>query len=109
VNRPDQPEQPEQEDPMESWIDQLADALGEERTTAGETSEILSVARDVAHRVERKLTPVSTYLLGLAVGRRLADGADRRSALDERAARLRAVLPEAPEEGEDSPVPADGP
>jgi len=112
VNGPDQPDLPdlpEQEEPMQSWIDQLAEALGEKPTTAGETSEILTVARDVAHRVERKLTPVSTYLLGLAVGRRLADGADRRSALDERAARLRAVLPEAPEEGEDSPVPADGP
>ena len=32
----------------------------------------------VAHRVERKVTPLATYLLGLAVGSRMADGVARR-------------------------------
>jgi hypothetical protein len=29
---------------------------------------MLDVARDVAHNVERKATPVTTYLMGVAVG-----------------------------------------
>jgi uncharacterized protein DUF6457 len=86
---------------METWIDRLAEALGQEPTSAAETAEILTVARDVAHRVERKLTPVSTYLLGLAVGRRLAGGENRHDALTAEAARLRSILPEAPPEDED--------
>jgi Domain of unknown function (DUF6457) len=81
---------------MESWIDRLAEALGEEPASPAETSEVLTVARDVAHRVERKLTPVSTYLLGIAVGRRIAAGADRREAFSAEAAVLRSTLPEAP-------------
>jgi Domain of unknown function (DUF6457) len=83
---------------MGSWIDQLASALGEEATTAAETSEILTIARDVAHGVERKITPVSTYLLGIAVGRRLAAGSTRPEALETQALTLRSVLPEAPSE-----------
>lgn len=85
---------------MEAWIDQLAEALGEEPASADETSEILTVARDVAHRVERKLTPVSTYLLGIAVGRRIAAGTGRREALAGEAATLRSTLPEAHAEDE---------
>jgi hypothetical protein len=30
---------------------------------------VLDVARDVAHNVERPAAPVSTYLVGVAVGR----------------------------------------
>jgi uncharacterized protein DUF6457 len=86
---------------MKAWIDRLAEALGQEPASAAETAEILTLARDVAHRVERKLTPVSTYLLGLAVGRRIAGGAKRRDALAAEAARLRSILPEAPPEDED--------
>jgi Domain of unknown function (DUF6457) len=80
---------------MEPWIEQLADALGEEPASAPETSDILTVARDVAHGVERKLTPVSTYLIGIAVGRRVAAGEERGDALAAATARLRAILPEA--------------
>jgi hypothetical protein len=29
---------------------------------------MLDVARDVAHQVERRATPVTTYLMGVAVG-----------------------------------------
>lgn len=86
---------------MDAWIDQLAAALGEEPASAAETSDILTIARDVAHRVERKITPVSTYLLGIAVGRRLAAGSNRRDALTAQSATLRSVLPGGPpgEEG----------
>jgi Domain of unknown function (DUF6457) len=86
---------------VQSWIDQLAEALGQEPASAAETSEILTVARDVAHRVERKLTPVSTYLLGVAVGRRMSEGTGRPASLAAEAAVLRSTLPEAPPEDEE--------
>jgi hypothetical protein len=83
---------------MESWIDGLASALGQEPASAAETSQILTVARDVAHGVERKITPVSTYLLGVAVGRRIAAGSSRSEALAASVAELRSILPETPED-----------
>jgi hypothetical protein len=83
---------------MDAWIDRAADALGVEAPSAAETSEILSAARDVAHRVERRITPVSTYLLGLSVGRRVAGGATRPDALRDALAELGAALPDAPAE-----------
>jgi hypothetical protein len=81
---------------MEGWIDRLASAFGQEPASAGETSDILSIARDVAHGVERRITPVSTYLLGIAVGRRMAGGSRRSDALAASVAELRAILPQAP-------------
>jgi Domain of unknown function (DUF6457) len=75
------------------WLDELAGALGVQAPTAEETSHVLEVSRDVAHRVERRVTPVSTFLLGLAVQRRLADGTSRETAMEAAVADLRSVLP----------------
>jgi hypothetical protein len=81
---------------MEAWIDRLASALDEEPASAAEASQILTAARDVAHGVERKITPVSTFLLGIAVGRRMAGGSSRSEALAASVSALRSILPEAP-------------
>ena len=81
---------------MEAWIDQLAEALGEDTLSARETAVLLDVARDVAHRVERKITPLSTFLLGAAVGRSLAGGASRDHAVQAALDTVRSLLPEAP-------------
>ncbi len=81
---------------MESWIDDLARALGEEPLTADEVETLLGVARDVAHGVERKITPLSTFLLGAAVGRRQDGGEDRPHALGAALGALRGTMPEAP-------------
>ena len=78
---------------MESWIDRLATTLREDPLTPRETDTLLEVARDVAHRVERKVTPLSTFLLGLAVGRATADGTTRSDALAAALTELRATLP----------------
>lgn len=83
---------------MHTWIDDLARALGEEPLTREEVAALLDVARDVAHRVERKITPLSTFLLGVAVGRRQAAGASRTEALGAGLGILQATLPEEPEE-----------
>jgi hypothetical protein len=80
---------------MDAWIDQLAEALGEDTLSETETSRLLSTARDVAHRVERRITPVSTFLLGAAVGRSLAGGASRADALQAALDTVDSLLPEA--------------
>ena len=79
-------------------LDRLAQALAVEPTTPSETSEILTVARDVAHTIERRITPVSTYLLGISVERRVAAGAPRDDALAAALADMRGAMPEPPEE-----------
>ena len=78
---------------MDNWLDELARTLGEQPLTAAETAELLDTARDVAHRVERKFTPLSTFVIGCAVGRQLADGADRTQTLGEMLRRVQATIP----------------
>lgn len=80
---------------MPAWIDELAASLGEEPLTAAETAELLQVARDVAHLVERRITPLSTFLLGAAVGRGLSAGETRTQALERAVGILRPMLPPA--------------
>ena len=48
---------------MDAWIDRLAKALDEDPLTDAETTRLLGSARDVAHRVERKITPLAAFLL----------------------------------------------
>ncbi|QUR67502.1 molybdopterin-guanine dinucleotide biosynthesis protein MobA [Mycobacterium spongiae] len=79
---------------MADWIDDVARALGEEPLTPAETARLLEVARDVAHRVERKMTPLTTFLAGCVVGRELAAGASRTDTLPRTVDRLRAELPD---------------
>ena len=83
---------------MEAWIDQIAEALGEDTLSSRETAEVLQVARDVAHRVERRITPLATFLLGSAVGRGLAGGASRADGFQAALDTVRSFLPEGPPE-----------
>jgi hypothetical protein len=79
------------------WLDRLAGALGVDGLDADERSLLLDVARDVAHGVERRITPLSTFLLGEAVERRCAAGASRKDALRTSIESLRSLLPGAGE------------
>jgi hypothetical protein len=83
---------------MSGWIDDLAGALDLDPLTAPEADRLLRMARDVAHRVERKGAPLASFLLGLQVARRVADGSARASALDEAIATAEALLPLPPDE-----------
>ncbi len=65
---------------MSDWIEQAAAALGVDPIDDDSQERLLGAARDVAHGVERKLTPIATYLLGAAVQRRVAAGEDRSAA-----------------------------
>lgn len=49
------------------WLDQLAQTLGID-TADVPVDELLDLARDVAHGVERKAAPLTTFMLGLAAG-----------------------------------------
>jgi hypothetical protein len=75
------------------WIDQLAGVLGAEPLSEDEIDRLLSVARDVAHGVERKITPLASFLLGMNVERRMGDGGSRSEAMDAAIEELRATLP----------------
>ncbi len=51
---------------MEEFVAALTSAL--ELPSDVDTDTMLDVARDVAHNVERRAAPVTTYLVGVAVG-----------------------------------------
>lgn len=82
---------------MEEWIDSFARALGEEPVDPKEMGALLKLARDVAHGVDRKLAPVSTFVVGMHVGRRAAEGLPRMQALTEAIGAARALIPPAAE------------
>jgi hypothetical protein len=66
---------------MADWTHVAATTLGVDPLDDETQERLLGVARDVAHGVERKLTPLATFLLGAAVERRVAAGEDRSVAL----------------------------
>jgi uncharacterized protein DUF6457 len=84
------------------WLDQLAATFGLDPPTPEETVHVLGVARDVAHRVERRITPVATLLVGMSVERRMSAGATRSDAVVAALDDLRSVLPPASEEDQPS-------
>ena len=83
---------------MDTWLDRLAEALGEEPLTDEETDRLLRSSRDVAHRVERKTTPLAAFLIGSAAGRSQGAGASRADALGAALGTLESVLPPSSEE-----------
>ena len=83
---------------MDDWLDELARALGEVPLTSAETTQLLDAAGDVAHRVERKMAPLSAFVIGCAVGRKLASGGSRTETLSDTLRQLELLLPpKAPE------------
>jgi hypothetical protein len=57
---------------LDDWVDAVTVDLG--LTTPVDRALVLDLARDVAHGVARPAAPLTTFLLGLAVG----GGADAR-------------------------------
>jgi hypothetical protein len=78
---------------MHAWIDRLAEALGEESPSETEATRLLAASRDVAHRVERKMTPLAAFLVGSAVGRSVDRGIDRAEAFETVLSDLERLLP----------------
>jgi hypothetical protein len=90
---------------MDGWIDGLAAELGEDPLARDEVVRLLGVAREVAHRVERKITPLASFVLGAAVGRAEAGGMARERAFDDAFATLERLLPPEPSDPEDREAP----
>ncbi|MQA79764.1 MAG: molybdopterin-guanine dinucleotide biosynthesis protein [Streptosporangiales bacterium] len=66
------------------WAGLCADELGLDLATEKtDVDRVLDLARDAAHQVARPAAPLTTYLLGIAVGRGAdpADAAARLTAL----------------------------
>jgi hypothetical protein len=74
-------------------MDLLAGHLGEVELTSRERGQVLKLARDIAHRVERRMAPLAAYLAGIHVGRRVAEGLSREQALAEAVQIAAALLP----------------
>ena len=71
---------------LEQWLAELAAELGTaDRPVSADTVRILlDLARDSAHRVTRVSAPLTTFLVGVAVG--------RGAGVDDAAARATALL-----------------
>ena len=77
---------------MSDWTDRLAEALEVTPLDDEHEAHLLEAARAVAHEVERKDTPVASYLMGAAAGARIAAGATPGDAFAETIAVLRTLL-----------------
>jgi len=75
------------------WHEDLAGTFGVDPLGPQEVTDLLEAARDVAHGVERKVTPLATFLVGMAVERRIAQGASRSEALSGALAEVRGSIP----------------
>ena len=80
---------------MDAWLATLATTLGIDPLTDDQVMELLGVARDVAHGVERRATPLATFLLGAAAQRRIGHGATASDAFADALTELRTILPAA--------------
>lgn len=85
----------------EEWLERLAGDLGGRPMSSREMGQVLKLARDVAHGVERKLAPLAAFLAGVHVGRRTAEGALPDEALAEAVRAAAAIIPAHP--GADTP------
>jgi hypothetical protein len=87
---------------MSEWTDRLAEALGVTPLDEAQQASLLNASREIAHRVERRDTPLSTYLLGVAAGQRVAAGTPGAAAIREVVDAALTLLP--PDDPEDAPI-----
>jgi Domain of unknown function (DUF6457) len=78
---------------MDAWLGALATTLGVDPLTDEQVMELLGVARDIAHGVERRATPLATFLLGAATQRRIGHGATAADAFADALTELQTTLP----------------
>ena len=80
------------------WVDRLAGELKLDALTKHERDHLLTASREVAHRVERKATPLAMYVIGLSVGQQMADRS-RDDAIEDAIHALLLRLPEETADG----------
>lgn len=74
---------------LDDWLAETTAALSLEPGDVP-VSKVLDVARDVAHGVARPAAPLTTFLLGLALGAARGDGPS--ADFDDLAGRVRALI-----------------
>lgn len=84
-----------------SWLEEYADALARRsRSDLGLSAEemrlMLDLAREVAHRTERRFAPVSTFLAGKFAAKRIRSGSTADDAVREALEVARELLPPEP-------------
>lgn len=91
------------EHPQQQWLDWVTTASAAVGVDPAEVDieQLHYLSKQVAHRLERPLAPVSTFILGVAVGSRRA-GLDP----DEALARILSTLPD--QDNDDVRVPEQG-
>lgn len=65
---------------LTAWNEQLCEALGLDLDV--QIDDILDLARDAAHQVERPAAPLTTFLVGYAAGRRGGTASDISDCID---------------------------
>lgn len=83
----------ERSNDMDAWLGTLATTLGVDPLAEDQVQELLGVARDIAHGVERRATPLATFLLGAATQRRIGHGATAADAFTDAVTELQSTLP----------------
>ena len=83
----------ERSNEMDAWLGALATTLGVDPLAEDQVMELLGVARDIAHGVERRATPLATFLLGAATQRRIGHGATAADAFTDALIELQSTLP----------------
>jgi hypothetical protein len=78
---------------MDAWLGSVATTLGVDPLTDDQVIELLGIARDVAHGVERRATPLATFLLGAATQRRIGHGLTAADAFADALTELQTTLP----------------
>jgi Domain of unknown function (DUF6457) len=76
------------------WLDRLTSTLGEPPLEREEIGGLLRLARGVARASDRKLAPLTTFVAGVHVGRRTAEGASREEAQREVVEAIRTISPD---------------
>jgi hypothetical protein len=86
------------------WLDEYAEALShpggpELGVDEEERRVVLRLARQVAHRTERVMAPLSTFLAGMFVADRVREGIDQKEATREVLRVAEGMLPPEPPPG----------
>jgi hypothetical protein len=76
------------------WLDRLTSTLGDPPLERDEIVKLLRLARGVARASDRRLAPLTTFVAGVHVGRRTAEGATREEAGGEVLEAIQKISPE---------------
>jgi Domain of unknown function (DUF6457) len=87
------------------WLDEYAEALShpggpEQGVDEAARRVVLKLAREVAHRTERVMAPLSTFLAGMFVADRVREGVPQDEATREALRVAEGMLPPGPPPGD---------